>query len=124
MSRRRTLIAICLWVAAAALGCGPPEERYELEGRVVAVDVEGGKVTVDHEAVPGFMDAMTMPFRVVDPRLLPNMQEGDRLRAALVVKGNASWLEEVVVQPSEPERRETRRHRAEAREARFRMSPS
>lgn len=84
-------------VALALTSCRPPAERYELKGSVIEVDVEGGRVTVAHDDIPGFMDAMTMPFSVVDRKLLPNMQPGDNLRATLVVQGNAHWLEDVVL---------------------------
>lgn len=82
---------------SSMMACGPPAERYELEGSVVSVDVEAGKVTVSHDEIPGFMEAMTMPFSVLDRRLLPSMQEGDNLRATLVVQGNSYWLEDLVL---------------------------
>jgi protein SCO1/2 len=83
--------------AAVTLSCGPPAERYELEGSVISVDVDAGRVTVAHKDIPGFMGAMTMPFSVVDRKLLPSIQEGDTLRATLVVDGNSHWLEDLVV---------------------------
>ena len=92
-SRLRTFF---LGAAAFTISCGPPAERYELEGKVVSVDVEAGKVTVAHKGISGLMDAMTMPFSVVDRKLLPSIQEGDHLSAILVVRGNAHWLEELV----------------------------
>jgi protein SCO1/2 len=82
------------------MACRPAAEHYQLEGTIVEVDVEGGKVTVAHNDIPGYMDAMTMPFAVVDRKLLPNMEPGDKLRATLVVRGNAHWLEDLVVSRS------------------------
>ena len=94
----RSITIICL--IAIAVACRPPAERYELEGSIVEVDVDDGQVTVAHEDIPGYMDAMTMPFSVVDRKLLPNMEPGDNLRATLVVRGNAFWLEDLVVSRS------------------------
>ena len=74
-----------------------PEQRYPVKGKVVNVDKRGSAVTVAHEAIPGYMDAMTMPFKLKDPSLLDVMADGDRLQAMLVVSGTRSWLEEVVV---------------------------
>ena len=34
---------------------------YHLRGKVVSTDPARGEVTLDHEAIPGFMEAMTMP---------------------------------------------------------------
>lgn len=74
-----------------------PEQRYPIKGKVVNVDKRGSVVTVAHEAIPGYMDAMTMPFKLKDPSLLDVMADGDRLQATLVVAGLRSWLEDVVV---------------------------
>jgi protein SCO1/2 len=83
------------------LACRPratgPEQRYPIKGKVVNVDKRGAAVTVAHEAIPGYMDAMTMPFKLKDPSLLDVMADGDRLQATLVVAGVRSWLEDVVV---------------------------
>jgi protein SCO1 len=83
------------------LACKPratgPELRYPIKGKVVNVDKRGSAVTVAHEAIPDYMDAMTMPFKLKDPSLLDMMADGDRLQATLVVAGVRSWLEDVVV---------------------------
>ncbi len=73
-----------------------PEQRYAIKGKVVSVEKRDSTVTISHEAIPGYMDAMTMPFKLKDPRLLADLAEGDRVQATLVVKGLQSWLEEVV----------------------------
>jgi protein SCO1/2 len=94
----RSITILCL--IAVAVACRPPAERYEFEGSIIEVDVDGGRVTVAHDDIPGYMDAMTMPFSVVDRKLLPSMGPGDSLRATLVVRGNAYWLEDLVVSRS------------------------
>jgi protein SCO1 len=72
-------------------------KRYPLRGIVRGVDREKREVTVEHEAVPGFMDAMTMSFPVRDdPQVFEILREGDRLEAKLVVDGGDHWLEEIL----------------------------
>ena len=93
-------ILVLLLIASLTIACRPPAERYELEGKVVSVEVDDGKVTVAHKEIPGFMGAMTMPFSVVERNLLPNIEAGDDLRATLVVRGNSHWLEDLVVSRS------------------------
>lgn len=94
-------------LGSLALACGTratsSEQRYQIKGKVVNVDKRGAAVTVAHEAIPGYMDAMTMPFRLKDPSLLDVMVDGDRLQATLVVSGTSSWLEEVVVVHESPD---------------------
>lgn len=95
------LFFVVVMVSTVPLACKPratgPELRYPIKGQVVNVDKRGSAVTVAHEAIPGFMDAMTMPFKLKDPSLLDVMADGDRLQATLVVAGARSWLEDVVV---------------------------
>lgn len=111
LSRRLSYGALVL--ALLFVGCAPeePEERYELRGKVVSVDREKRRVTIEHEEIPGYMPAMTMPFRVKDEWVLDAAQPGSFVNADLVVAGKASWIERVAVTteggpPSEPSRRE------------------
>jgi len=86
------MLAVLAGILLAA-GCRTgPEERYALKGRVVASDPPAGRVTVAHEAIPGFMDAMTMPFRVRDGWALEVLSPGQEIEATLVVAGERSWL--------------------------------
>ena len=51
-------------------------KRYELSGKVVAVDADARRVTVAHDDIVGFMDAMTMPFTVNDTWALETLAPG------------------------------------------------
>jgi protein SCO1 len=67
--------------------------RYELSGKVVRVDASGRKVTLAHNRIPGYMDAMTMELAVKEEWALAQMGSGDQVRAVLVVDGARSWIE-------------------------------
>jgi protein SCO1/2 len=72
------------------------EQRFDLKGKVVAVDKAGKKVTVDHEAIPGFMGAMTMMYPVKDEHALDGIAVGDQVTAKVVSRGGPDyWLEDV-----------------------------
>ncbi len=91
-SHRILVTTVCLCLVA--LGCQrTPEQRYELKGKVVAVDKAQRKVTISHEAIKDFMDAMTMPFDVRDDWALPILEPGQTVEAILVVQGDRSWIE-------------------------------
>lgn len=78
------------------------EERYEISGKVVSLDLEKKRVTVDHEEIKGYMDAMTMPFPVRDERMLAEMESGDSVKGTLVIDGDRYWLEGIeIVQKAE-----------------------
>jgi protein SCO1/2 len=72
-------------------------KRYALRGIVRGVDREKREITVEHEDVPGFMEAMTMSFPVRDdPQVFEIVNEGDRVEAKLVVDRGDYWLEEIL----------------------------
>jgi Cu/Ag efflux protein CusF len=57
------------------------EKVYDVHGKVVAIqaDPKEPKVKLDHEAVPGVMDAMKMWFHVETAKLLEGIKEGDQV---------------------------------------------
>jgi protein SCO1/2 len=63
----------------------PAHKVYKLRGKVVATNPATGEVTLNHEAIPGFMDAMTMPYKLKDPGILSELHPGDVLTADLLV---------------------------------------
>jgi len=88
-SRRGTFFVLAL--AAVLSGCAktPPapasvaEQRYPLHGVIVSVDAAHRQLVVQHEAIPGYMPAMTMEF-AVSPGDLVNARPDQRIRAELV----------------------------------------
>ena len=49
-------------------------------GEVRKIDKEAGKITLKHELIQSLdMPAMTMVFRVSDPKLLDTVKAGDRV---------------------------------------------
>jgi protein SCO1 len=102
------LILICLTMLAscnkppsqtptATPAAQPAVKRYHLTGRVVSTDKRGSSVMIDGDAIPDFMDAMTMPYTVKDLTLLDKLTPGDKVTADVVVQGDDSWIENVVV---------------------------
>ena len=72
-------------------------KRYHLTGRVVSTDKRANSVMIDGDDIPGFMAAMAMPYPVKDATLLDKLSPGDQITADIVVRGDDSWLENVVV---------------------------
>lgn len=90
-------LVLSLGWAAACQRSRANEKRYELKGKVVAVEKNKRLVTIAHEDIKGYMPGMVMPFAVKDDRPLENLVQGDQVQATLVVDGSASWLEDVFV---------------------------
>ena len=99
--RARLFLIPFLCVASMALACRPRrsanEKRYELRGKVVAVEKVDSTVTIAHEDIVGYMPAMTMPFKIKDNASLEILAPGDQVSATLVVDDVSSWLEDLVI---------------------------
>jgi protein SCO1 len=61
---------------------------YKLRGKVVSTNSATGEATLNHEAIPGFMDAMTMPYKLKDPSILSELHPGDTITADVLVSQN------------------------------------
>jgi len=89
-----------LLTAMLALSCGSSPMQYPVTGTVV--EVRGNDVVViDHDPIPGFMDAMIMPFHIDDPALLAGVDPGDLVRGTFVV-GERSYLSSLQVTQEAP----------------------
>lgn len=91
--RYRFAAVLALFSLASLAACAkkPEGKRYELEGRVVAVDSAGGTLTLAHNDVTGLMPAMTMPFQI-SPReqwVFGKIAPGDQVHATLVISDHA-----------------------------------
>jgi len=76
---RWTVLFVVPLVMIGCKGPTPPtkEAIYDIKGKVVAVEKEKGKIKLDHEDIPGFMNAMTMSFKVENPAMLDEFKAGD-----------------------------------------------
>lgn len=72
---------------------------HEVDGLVVSLDREGARLTVAHRPVPGLMPAMTMPFRVHNPKQLVGIAPGMRVRFRLKQDRDGSWARNIVPVP-------------------------
>jgi protein SCO1/2 len=109
------LLPICaLLVFSLACNRGKPAEsassastnagakRYSLKGKVISVDKNAGTANIDGEAIPGFMDAMIMPYTFKPPAMIDQLQPGDSITADVIVDSDKYWLENVKVTAHSP----------------------
>jgi protein SCO1 len=71
--------------------------HYQLVGKVVSIDTSQNSITVDSLAVPGFMDAMIMPYTVHSQNELVTLHPGDQITADIVVTDDGAYLQHIVV---------------------------
>src|SRR5262245_7806187 len=72
-------------------------QRYEVKGKVVSANKSEHKVTIAHEEIKGYMEAMTMPFTLLEDWVYSELKPGAQIQATLVVDQGRSWLENPVV---------------------------
>ncbi|MEO8258092.1 MAG: SCO family protein [Acidobacteriota bacterium] len=93
----RALLVWCLGLAVLGASCaGKTDQReYTLQGQVTAVTPTHDQATVNHEEIKGFMTAMTMPYKVQDPKQLEGIVPGDLINAKLIVLPSDAYLTDV-----------------------------
>ena len=64
---------------------GSAQKTVTGEGKVVAAVPSSSQVVVDHGEIKGFMEPMTMGYRVEPPSLLEGLKAGDQVRFTIDV---------------------------------------
>jgi protein SCO1/2 len=88
IQRLVTFLGLAFLLAAACLAQTPSGKKpLTFHGKVEAVSADG--ITVNGEKVDGWMDAMTMKYKVDDPKVLKTVKPGDKITAT-VYEGDLS----------------------------------
>ncbi|GIV59230.1 SCO family protein [Rhodocaloribacter litoris] len=71
-----------------------PDRTYEVRGRIAGFTDDPRTVLIEHEAIPGYMDAMVMPFTVAEAETtaLAGLGTGDAVAFTLHVAPRRSWI--------------------------------
>lgn len=105
---RRTLLAMALLFAACAKQedsaatkpvSVPGEKTYAMFGKIVARDADDNTIRIDHQAIPGFMEAMAMDFTVRGARVDSLPPNEVPIHATLHVTDDAFWVSDVKKAP-------------------------
>jgi protein SCO1/2 len=81
--------------AAPATAQPPETQSFSVKGSVREVRRGAQTLLVSHEAIAGYMEAMTMPFRVKEPIALDALQGGDQITFQLHVTDEQSWIDHI-----------------------------
>lgn len=88
-------VAGCQPAAPAPKTETPAIQTYDARGIVRRITSDRTEATIKHQAIPGFMGAMTMDFTVRDTNNLQNIAPGDEITFKLRVTETDSWIESV-----------------------------
>jgi protein SCO1/2 len=97
LRRPIAVFSMVMMFAAVCYGQAPSKKTYTFHGKVEAVNDSAGSLTVNGEKVEGWMDAMTMNYKVDDPSVLKKLKPGDQIMAT-VYEGDLT-LHKVQVMP-------------------------
>ena len=89
-----TGILACV-VFISQLSCA---RHYHAQGIVLSVDRQNQTVTISHRAIPGYMEAMAMPFRAEESRDLSGLTPGSRIAFQLKVTRRAATVRHIHVE--------------------------
>jgi len=89
-------------VGALALSAAACAAHHTGNGLVLKVDRPGAIVTISHDALPNYMEAMAMPFDLRGSARQTRVTPGDRVRFRLAVKGGRSWVDRLEVVSAAP----------------------
>lgn len=71
------------------------EKLYTLKGKIVARDASDNSLRIDHEAIPGFMEAMTMDYAVRGAKVGALPPDQSKVEARLHVTDDKYWVTDV-----------------------------
>lgn len=70
-------------------------QMFQVKGVVESVKAEAKTVRIRHDAIPGYMDAMTMPFEVRDTNELAGVNAGDSVTFRMFVTETDGWIDQI-----------------------------
>lgn len=88
-------LVLGLFIRAACADNATNVTIYTVKGVFKESRADGRKAVIAHETIPGYMDAMTMPFNVKRPVELNGLQPGDRITFRLSVTETEDWIDEI-----------------------------
>lgn len=75
-----------------ACGGSEPAVQHSVRGQVARVADGGRSLAIDHETIPGYMDAMRMTLPVQDAAQSKGLEPGDKIRFELFVSGGSAVI--------------------------------
>jgi len=82
--RSTAIVSVLLLLAAACLAHAAADKKaHTFHGKVEAVNRSAKSLTVNGEKVEGWMDAMTMDYKVDDLAILDTVKPGDQIVATV-----------------------------------------
>src|SRR5579862_6425900 len=77
------------------VGQNTNEHVFDVKGVVKAIHPERKEIEIKHEAIPGYMPGMTMPFDVKDTNQLAGLAPNQPISFRLTVTDSEGWVDKI-----------------------------
>lgn len=107
MTRLRFLVLIP-GITLFLLGCSNQKvtstavRRYPIEGDIVRMNPSEQTATIKHQAVKGWMGAMTMDYQIPSKTDYGKLHPGDHIKGTVFVQGEEFWVGDIQDEPAKP----------------------
>ena len=80
---------------AAAKPAESARQVFQVNGVIKEIKIDGRTAVIQHEEIPGYMPAMTMPLKTKGTNELTQLRAGDAVSFRMVVTADEGWIEAV-----------------------------
>jgi Cu/Ag efflux protein CusF len=84
-------------------------KTYTFHGTPLKIDAAEGMITIKHEKIEGYMDAMTMPYKVASADILKQVTVGKETHFTLRVAGDQALIVKAQEEHEKGEKHDTAR---------------
>jgi len=88
-----TVVFFGLNVLAAAEFQAVAPRTFQARGVILEINTNDSQITIQHDAIPGYMATMTMPFKVKNLASIAELKRGDQTAFQLHVTVDESWVD-------------------------------
>jgi protein SCO1 len=92
----RRLVSVLFVLSLAILTISCQQRRtFQVKGVIKEISTNRMQAQIEHENIPGYMEAMTMMFDVKNPKDLEGLQPNDQVSFRMIVTANDGWIDQV-----------------------------
>ncbi|HKQ40294.1 MAG TPA: SCO family protein [Verrucomicrobiae bacterium] len=87
---------VLLLLVVVGVSCSSEKRTtYQVKGVIREITPDRKQAKIEHENIPGYMEAMTMMFDVKDSKELDGLQPNDQVTFRMTVTENDGWIDQV-----------------------------
>ena len=93
------LLSACSQTPRQEAQSNQPIKTYKLTGEILGMDAATQVITIKHQEIKGWMEAMTMGFPIKEKAEFEKLKPGRKITADVIVQGDDFWLTKIAQQP-------------------------